>query len=353
MNTYPHEQLNESLSITKKQQPRILIVDDEPANIQVLRGILSGTYQTLFAKSGEQAIELINNQLPDLILMDVIMPGMSGYDVLEALRLRKDTTHIPIIFITSMPEEAHQVVTSNEDNIDFISKPVDPSQLIKHTDALLSKTRKSDLNRPSKELVHCLCHALQYKEDKSGNHAKRLSHYVSIIGKAVGLSEEECELLSVAAPLHDIGKVSVPDQVLLKQSNLSDKDWRFIKRYPTTGYQILSQQESPVLQLAAVIALTHHEKWNGTGYPKGLKGKDIPLEGRIVALANVFDALTTSRPHRPAWSVDKALNLIVSESGEHFDPRIVPLFLDHIEEILAIQEQWPVETDLLSNDAAS
>ncbi|GLQ31053.1 HD domain-containing phosphohydrolase [Litoribrevibacter albus] len=336
--------INESLSTTITKQSRILIVDDEPANIQVLRGILGGQYQLLFAKSGQQAIEVALNHTPDLILMDVVMPEMSGYEAVAELKKMKETADIPVIFITSMSGDAHETQGFDCKAVDYITKPAHPNIVLARVRTHLSLVRIDALNKTREQIIHCLGHAAEYKDNETGLHVIRMSKYSKVIAEAAGLTEEECELICTAAPMHDIGKIGIPDRVLLKPGKLTEQEWLVMKRHPFIGHQIIGNQDSPLLALAASIAYTHHEKWNGTGYPRGLKGREIPLEGRIVALADVFDALTTARPYKPAWSIDKALNLITEEAGEHFDPNLVPLFLDNIEKILEIREEW-METD--------
>ncbi|MFC3150349.1 HD domain-containing phosphohydrolase [Litoribrevibacter euphylliae] len=335
--------LNESLSIQINQRPKILIVDDEPANIQVIGRILNEDYQTLFAKSGEQAIELANKQQPDLILMDIVMPGMSGYEAVEQLKKNKRTASIPVIFITSMTGDDHETLGFECQAVDYITKPVHPNIVLARVKTHLSLVGVDALNETREQIIHSLGHAAEYKDNETGLHVIRMSNYSKVIAQAAGLSEEECELLCTAAPMHDVGKIGIPDHILLKPGKLNDQEWKIMKRHPFIGYKIIGNQNSPLLALAASIAYTHHEKWNGKGYPRGLKGTDIPLEGRIVAIADVFDALTTARPYKAAWPIEKALDLIKEESGEHFDPRLVPLFLDHLDEILAIREQWMEE----------
>lgn len=335
--------IDESLSVCLSKRPKILIVDDEPANIQVLGRILNDDYQTLFATSGERAIELANKQHPDLILMDIVMPGMSGFEAVEQLKKNPDTESIPVIFITSMSGDAHETLGFECQAVDYITKPAHPKIVLARVKTHLSLVGVDALNRSREQVIHSLGHAAEYKDNETGLHVIRMSNYSKVIAQAIGLPEEECELLRTAAPMHDVGKIGIPDHILLKPGKLNDQEWKIMKRHPFIGYKIIGNQDSPLLALAASIAYTHHEKWNGKGYPRGLKSTNIPLEGRIVAIADVFDALTTARPYKKAWPIEKALDLIKNESGEHFDPRLVPLFLNHMDEILAIREQWMEE----------
>jgi len=335
-----NQALEQRLSISVSEKPRILIVDDMQTNLQVLGNALNQQYQVFFAQNGKQAIEIANKQQPNLILMDIMMPEMSGYDVVKILKKNVNTSNIPVIFVTAMKNEENEKLGFEHQAVDYITKPISPAIVRARVKTHLSLVRVDELNKTRLEIIRCLGHAAEYKDNETGRHVIRMSKYSQILAKAIGLSNEECELIGTVAPMHDVGKIGIPDHILLKPGKLDEKEWALMRQHPFIGYQILGKQDSPLLKLAANIAYTHHEKWNGSGYPRGLKGKNIPLEGRIVAIADVFDALTTERPYKSAWSIEKAVSLIDNEAGAHFDPELVPIFIKHLDSILQIREQW-------------
>ncbi len=267
-----------------EQRPTLLLVDDEASNLQVLRHTLQHDYRLLFAKDGPTALELG--------AVDYIIKPFSPHIVKARVR-----THLRLVSV----EEVVQ-------------------------------TRL--------EIVRCLGKAAEYKDNETGAHVLRMSHYSRIVALALGLSDAHADLLLHAAPMHDIGKIGIPDSILCKPGRLTEQEWEIMRQHTVIGAQILGNHPSGLLRLAATIALCHHEKWDGSGYPRGLAGEDIPLEARIVAIADVFDALTSVRPYKRAWSVDDAVELIRSESGGHFDPRVVEAFLESLPEILQIKECW-------------
>ena len=331
---------NRSLSISNYTMQSILLVDDEASNLHVLGQVLGMDYKLYFARSGEKAIEMANQLKPDLILLDVMMPGTSGYDVARVLRQDKATMNIPIIFVTAMSDVENETLGFDAGAVDYIVKPLNGAIVRARVRTHLSLVKTEELNRTQLEIIRCLGHAAEYKDNETGLHVIRMSHYSRILGEAIGLGKTDCELLLNAAPMHDIGKIGIPDSILLKPGKLDQHEWDVMRGHPYMGARIIGDQDSPLLNLAASIAYTHHEKWNGTGYPRGLKGEAIPLEGRIVAIADVFDALTTVRPYKPAWPVEKAIAMIRDEAGTHFDPDLVPLFLDELSEVLEVRERW-------------
>ena len=319
---------------------RILIVDDEPANLQVLGNVLNDHYKVYMAKDGHMACQLARKHLPDLILLDIMMPGMSGYDVIKQLKSDNTTAQIPVIFVTAMSDVQDEKMGFAHDAVDYITKPINAAIVLARVKTHLSLVRSEELEKTRLEIIRCLGHAAEYKDNETGRHVIRMSEYSRILASAIGLHYEDCELIRIAAPMHDIGKIGIPDSVLLKPGKLNQDEWEIMKRHPEIGKNILGAQDSELLKLAASIAYTHHEKWNGEGYPRGLKGEDIPLEGRIIAIADVFDALTTSRPYKQAWPIEKAIKLLQDEAGHHFDPMLVPLFLRRIEDVLEVRELW-------------
>lgn len=323
-----------------KPSPRILVVDDDALNLQIMRQILQGHYELIFAKNSLKAIELAQQQRPDLILMDIMMPGLSGYDAVLRLKTDALTKHIPVIFITAMSEIEDESYGFEVGAVDFITKPVSPAIVLARVRTQLSLIRVEELHKTRLQIIQRLGRAAEYKDNETGLHVIRMSHYARVLGLAAGLDEDDADQLLNAAPMHDIGKIGIPDRILLKPGKLDEEEWNIMRQHPYIGYKIIGDHDSSLLKVAAEIAFTHHEKWNGQGYPRGLKGEVIPLEGRIVAIADVFDALTSVRPYKPAWPIEKAVQLLRDEAGRHFDPDLVELFIGRLPEILAIRSQW-------------
>jgi putative two-component system response regulator len=348
-------------------KPCILIVDDQPTNIQVLgKRLLIENYSIMAAMNGKTALEMAEEKKPDLILLDIMMPEMSGFEVCEILKNNPKTQSIPIIFLTAKNDPDDIVKGFNLGAVDFVSKPFNYAELLSrirtHTQlkllkdnlelAVADRTKKlhnalnelklihNQLRGAHYETVKRLARAADYRDNETGMHILRMSHYSRILGKAMGMNEEESEQLQNASTMHDIGKIGIPDAILLKPGKLDKDEFEIMKNHSSIGAKLLSGIDSDLCRLAETIALTHHEKWDGKGYPNGISGKDIPLEGRIAAVADVFDALTSVRPYKKAWLLDDATNLLIQEKGQHFDPEIVDLFLDNKPEILHIKDQY-------------
>ena len=327
------------------QKRRILVVDDEPANLQILNHILRDDYSLLFAKDGARAIELAEQENPDLILMDIMMPGMNGYEAVRTLKSKSKTRHIPVLFVTAMNEVENEALGFEVGAVDYLTKPVSPAVVRARVRTHLSLVQIEELHETRLQIIQRLGRAAEYKDNETGLHVIRMSHYCRILGLASGMGEEDADQLLNAAPMHDIGKIGIPDSILLKPGKLDEAEWRVMRKHPYIGYKIIGEHSNPLLSLAATIAYTHHEKWNGEGYPRRLKGENIPLAGRIVAIADVFDALTTARPYKDAWPVEKARAIMESESGKHFDPELLPLFFDCLPDVLAVRERWMEGSD--------
>ncbi len=331
----------------------ILIVDDLPENIDVLNSILKDQYQVKVALNGERALKIVRGDSPpDIILLDIMMPGMDGYEVCRQLKADYATRNIPVIFVTAKGEVEDETKGLKVGAVDYITKPVSPPVVkarVRTHLALYDQNRElehqvqlrtSELHETRLEIIRRLGRAAEYKDNETGLHIIRMSHYVRLIAEAAGLSEPHVDILYNAAPMHDIGKIGIPDHILLKPGKLDSDEWEIMMTHAAIGAQIIGDHDSELLQLAAKICLTHHEKWNGTGYPNGLSGADIPIEGRIVAIADVFDALTSERPYKKAWTVEKACDLIGSERGQHFDPQLVDNFCGVLPDILEIKEKY-------------
>jgi putative two-component system response regulator len=320
--------------------PTILIVDDEPHNLQVLKQVLVDSFQLIFSTSGSRALKLAEEQLPDLILLDIMMPGMDGFETCKRLKMSQKTNKIPVIFVTAMSEVESEYEGLTIGAVDYITKPISPCIVRARVKTHLSLVRLEELQQTRQEIIRRLGRAAEFKDNETGLHVIRMSHYAALLGKAYGMSPLEQELLLNASPMHDIGKIGIPDCILLKPGALTKKEWQIIAQHPRIGAEIIGYHESALLKMSRLIALTHHEKWDGSGYPQKLLGEDIPLVGRLVAIADVFDALTTVRPYKNAWPIKRAVDYIMSNSGIHFDPHLTPLFLQAIPQFIEIKNRW-------------
>ena len=321
-------------------RPRLLLVDDEPTNLQLLRQVLQADYRLLFATDGARALQLAKEQRPDLILLDIMMPGMDGYAVCQALKRQPLTAHIPVIFVTALTDTQDETRGFDVGAVDYITKPVSPPVVRARVRTQLSLVHTDELRASRLQIVQCLGRAAEYKDNETGRHVIRMSLYAQQLALAAGCSAAWAEDLLHAAPMHDIGKIGIPDAVLLKPGPLDAQEWDVMRTHPHIGAEIIGNHGAHVLQLARSIALAHHEKWDGSGYPHGLAGEAIPLEARICAIVDVFDALTSTRPYKKPWSTEDAVAHIQSQAGKHFEPRLVDLFVALLPQLLPIQQRW-------------
>jgi putative two-component system response regulator len=319
---------------------RILAVDDEPSNLQLLRQILQDQYGMLYAKDGQRALELAQQELPDLILLDVMMPGMTGYEVCRQLKATPATAAIPVIFVTALAETSDELSGFEAGAVDYIMKPVSAPVVRARVRTHLSLVQTNELRETRLQIVQRLGLAAEYKDNETGRHVIRMSHYARLLGLAAGMHEAEAEELLHAAPLHDVGKIGIPDRILQKPGKLDADERRIMQSHVEIGVRIIGDHPRGVLAVAHRIALGHHEKWDGSGYPSGLAGEAIPFEARIVAIADVFDALTSERPYKKAWPVQEALNYLRENRGRHFDPALVDLFLQLMDPVHEIMQRW-------------
>ena len=329
-----------SQTSTQDRRPQLLVVDDEPANLQVLRHILQEDYRLLFAKDGAKALELAAREKPELILLDVMMPGMTGYQVCAQLKATPATSAIPVIFVTALADVKDEAQGFAVGAVDYITKPVSPAIVKARVRTHLSLVRVEELRETRLQIVQRLGLAVEYKDNETGLHVIRMSHYSRVLALAAGFSEAQAEELLNAAPMHDVGKIGIPDAVLRKPGKLDGEEWEVMKQHAQIGADIIGEHPSGLLRMAREIALNHHEKWDGSGYPRGIGGAEIPVEARIIAIADVFDALTSERPYKKAWPVEEAVQLLREQSGRHFDPELVELFLGQLPAILEIKERW-------------
>jgi putative two-component system response regulator len=331
---------------------KILIVDDVPENIQILMESLKDEYSVIAATSGEKALKLsIVEPRPEIILLDVMMPGMNGYELCRRLKDNAVTADIPVMFITTLNEDMNEEQGLDLGAVDYITKPINPSivkkriknqiELKQHRDhlELLVKERTAEIDETRLDIIRILGRAAEYKDNETGIHIIRMSRYCEKIALAYGLDSKDAELLLNAAPMHDVGKIGIPDNILQKTGRLDQKEREIINSHAYIGSKIIGKHGSEILSTAAIIAYEHHEKWDGSGYPRGLKGEEINIFSRITAIADVFDALTSKRVYKEIWPVEDAVKLIKDERGKHFDPEVVDAFLSIIPEILKIREE--------------
>jgi putative two-component system response regulator len=333
--------------------PTILAVDDTPENLDVVRAIFGGEYRVKVVTEGRLALQIATSEdPPDIILLDVMMPGMDGFEVCRRLKSDPRTVHIPVIFVTAMGAESDEQRGLELGAVDYLQKPVNPALArirIRNHLALYDRRRElelavqsrtSELERTRLLIILRLGRAAEIKDNETGAHIIRMSHYTRLIALSAGLDEGMADLLFKSSPLHDIGKIGIADNILLKPGKLTDEEWVVMRTHPALGADIIGKHSDPLLFFAHQIALTHHEKWNGSGYPSRMQGEDIPIGGRIVAIADVFDALTSDRPYKKAWSVEDAVREIEAQSGSHFDPALVLAFKNAIPEMLVYKERY-------------
>lgn len=318
----------------------ILCVDDEATNLKVLRTVLQEDYRLLFAKHGTEAIKLAIEQQPDLILLDVMMPDVTGFEVCDQLKQNPETSRIPIIFVTALQEEQDEAYGLQLGAVDYITKPISPSIVRARVKTHLSLVHTDELKATRLQVIQRLGRAAEYKDNETGLHVLRMSHFARLIALQLGSDPAWCEDLLHAAPMHDIGKIGIPDHILLKPGKLTAEEYAVMQRHPLIGAEIIGECDSRLLQLAREVALYHHEKWDGSGYPYGLVGDAIPLSARIVAIADVFDALSSPRPYKAAWPLPDVLAFLEQQRGRHFEPAIVDALLAQLEPIQAIQQLW-------------
>ncbi len=337
---------------SKNNQWRILIVDDEPNNLQLLRQILKNKYQLSMATNGNQAISLAKKLQPDLILLDVMMPELDGYKTCIKLKSISKTSNIPVIFVTAKADVKDEQYGFEIGAVDYITKPISPAIVLARVQTHLFlydqqkafevqlKQRTKELKEIQRDAISMLGEAGHFNDADTGQHINRMTSYTKVIAQQAGWSDSRASQLKLAASMHDMGKIGIPDSILKKASKLNTNEWEIMKTHSQLGFDILSKSNTPLFQLAAEVALYHHEKWDGSGYPTGIAGEQIPEGARIAALADVFDALTTARPYKKAWPVEDAFSEIKNTSGTSFDPRLVEAFFAAEQEIRALKHDW-------------
>lgn len=336
-----------------EKRQRILIVDDVPANIKILNELLRDEYHISMATNGPDALDLAkSDDRPDMILLDIMMPGMGGYEVCRRLKENKSTRNIPILFVTAMSDVDDESKGLDLGAVDYITKPISPTivkkrvrnhmQLHLHQESLeeLVKERTQQLRQGYIDSVYRLTLASEYKDEETGAHIKRISYYTKELAASLGMAPDFCEAIFYASPMHDIGKVAIPDAILLKPGPLNTEEWEIMKTHAEIGAKILRGSHSPYLQMAVDIAGCHHERWDGGGYPQGLKGEDIPVTALIMNIADQYDALRSKRPYKPAFDHQTTMSIMLEGDGrtqpEHFAPEMLEAFRNIADKFAAI-----------------
>jgi putative two-component system response regulator len=344
-------------------KPLILAVDDSSDLLALMARALAADYEVKTADNGAAAVRIcMDKPQPQLVLLDVEMPGMSGFDVCKMLKANPATAALPVIFLTGKGESKDEAQGLALGAVDYVTKPINAAVLkLRVRTHVALANRRAELERLVRErtaklesahvdLIHCLGRALESHESAAaGQRFRRMAQYVKLVAEAAGARPAACELLAKAAPLHDIGKLAIPADVLRRTGKLSAPDWEQVKRHPEYGAQIIGQHDDPLLQLARSIALTHHEHWDGTGYPKGLKGDAIPWAGRLVAVVDAFEAMTTTHFHREALSEAKAATEVVRLAGTRYDPKIVEAFKKALPALRKVRESIPDDLNDIIN----
>jgi putative two-component system response regulator len=318
----------------------ILCVDDDPTNLGLMRTVLQDDYRLAFARSGAAALEACERHRPSLILLDVHMPDMDGLQVARAIKAHKDTENTPIIFVTSRSNVVDEEAGFEAGAVDYITKPISPSILRARVRSHLSLVRSTALEASYRAAIFMLGEAGHYNDNDTGHHIWRMAAYSRLLALAVGWTPEQANLLELAAPMHDMGKIGVPDSILKKPGPLTPEEWVIMRTHSTIGRDILAKGDAPVFRLAATIAHSHHERWDGSGYPCGLKGDAIPESARIVAVADVFDALTMKRPYKEPWPVERVINNLQQGMNQHLEARLVRAFINIMPSILQEKARW-------------
>jgi putative two-component system response regulator len=357
-------------AVISSETAKVMIVDDEAFNIKVVQKHLSlaGYKNFITSVDPRPVMQMIAKEMPDVILLDIMMPEISGLDIMRQLRENPSLSHIPVIVLTAADNEETRIEALELGATDFLGKPVNLTELVVRVrNALVVKAhhdhlqhyaeelthevrqRTAELAASRLELIHCLARTAEFRDNETGRHVIRVGRYAEVVARKLNLDERTVELIAHAAPLHDMGKVGIPDSILLKPHALtpeefeimqkhsaygkhtfepmSPEEWRVLKSHTFFGEMIMAVESSPLITMASKIALTHHEKWDGSGYPLGLAGEDIPLGARITAVADVFDALSSRRPYKPPLPINRCFEIMQEGRGTHFDPQVLDAFM--------------------------
>jgi len=344
-------------------EANILIIDDVVDNIQVAMSILKeDDYEFSYAQNGEEALNILKNNNFDLVLLDIMMPGIDGYEVCKRIQEDPLLLDIPVIFLTAKVDIDSISKAFEVGGVDYITKPFHADELLARVKThvnlhkaknilklnnLTLKTKMtlehdrilSELEENQKDMIFILTELVESISDETGKHIKRVSEYSRLLAHYhKSISEDDANTIYHASPMHDVGKMAIPENILHKKGSLTEEEFKIMKTHTTKAHEYLGFAKRKIMKAADIIAHQHHEKWNGTGYPQGLKGEDIHIFGRIVAIADVFDALTHKRVYKNAWSIDDAFKYIVDHSGTQFDPYLVEIFKENIDEFISISK---------------
>ena len=336
--------------LTPSTTRTVLILDDQGTSRAILAQIVRGLGAGLLIQettAPESALTWAGTDIADLVLVDYVMPGMNGIEFIQRLRQVPGYEHVPVIMITIKQDTQTRYAALDAGVTDFLTKPVDVHECMARCRNLLTLRQQqliledksrllevmvseatAEIRSREKETLMRLARAGEYRDTDTAKHLLRMSRYSGLLAEAIGLSAEEAELIELAAPLHDIGKIGIPDSILRKSGSLTEAEIEVMRQHPQIGHDILQDSPSKYLRLGGEIALAHHERYDGSGYPLGIAGEAIPLSARIVAIADVFDALTSVRPYKAAWSIEAAMQYLSKESGRHFDPALVTVMLE-------------------------
>jgi len=353
---------------------KILCVDDTPFNLKLLIDLLSTNYEVKVATNGIKALEVLKTYDADLILLDIMMPEMDGYETCQHIRENPKTQDVPILFITAKNQPEDEEKGLHMGGNDFISKPINPRVLNARIETQLKLqlaqnklkaqnqnleqqvlARLDEVHRLQDSSIFVMVSLAEFRDECTGNHVRRTQYFVQLIAEAAAehplfrhvLSKSEIHVIAKSAPLHDVGKIAIPDPILLKPGKLTTEEFEIMKTHSRRGYELLQNAslsmggKGDFLKVAQEIALSHHEKWDGSGYPQGLVGEQIPLSARLMALADVYDALTSARPYKKAFTPDKALQIISEGRGTHFQPELVDIFVKLKPQLIEITQKYP------------
>lgn len=360
------------------EKKKILLVDDNEANLSLMQGILRNQYKVYPIGSGREALEFLDKLRPDLMLLDVKMPEMSGIDLMRLIKADKNLADIPVIFLTGLTDTENEALAFELGAVDYLHKPVNSVVMMARVKLHLEleayrkelqklvEVKTAEVLKLERITIDLLARINEYRDLDTGNHVKRTAGYVCVImdnlprdlPETYRISKDLYINIQKSTPLHDIGKISIPDSILHKPGKLTDEEFSVMKTHTTTGAELLQNEikefeGSSFLDVALEMVLTHHEKWNGTGYPCGLSGESIPISGRIMALADVYDALTSERPYKPEFPHEQAMKIIESDAGKHFDPVLTEVFIKAQEDIRKISIQYKSLSCDVNADASS
>ena len=340
----------------------VMVVDDQSTGRAILEQVVRSLDERVGVEGFARPVDAVlwaTRHVADLVLVDYMMPDMDGIEFVKRLRSLPGYEHVPIVMVTVHDDRKVRYAALDAGITDFLTKPVDARECLARCRNLLTLRRQQlaledrrrqlehmvedatrEVREREKETLLRLARAGEFRDEETGFHLIRMARYSRLIAERAGLDFEEAETVELAAPLHDIGKIGIPDQILLKAGKLDQAEWQVMRRHPVIGHDILKGSASKYVRMGALIALGHHEKYDGTGYPNGLVGDHIPLCARIVAIADVYDALTSVRPYKPAWPSEQAFDHVASQAGRHFDPQLVEAFNGLRKEVLQVQDEW-------------